>query len=81
MCWIYRLLHLKRYIAKCVYKPILNKRSITLSVVYCPFASKVVRCLLFLTETVKTANSKSFKIAQKTAIEAKGRQYTTGKVI
>ena len=28
------------------------------------------------------ANSKSFKIAKKkTAIEAKGRQYTTGKVI
>ena len=27
------------------------------------------------------ANSKSFKIAQKTAFEAKGRLYTTGKVI
>ena len=27
------------------------------------------------------ANSKSFKIAKKTAFEAKGRQYTTGKVI
>ena len=26
-------------------------------------------------------NSKSLKIAQKTAFEAKGRQYTTGKVI
>ena len=26
-------------------------------------------------------NSKSFKIAQKTAFEAKGRLYTTGKVI
>ena len=28
-----------------------------------------------------TANSNSFKIAQKTAFEAKGRLYTTGKVI
>ena len=31
--------------------------------------------------TVITANSNSFKIAQKTAFEAKGRLYTTGKVI
>ena len=29
----------------------------------------------------RTANSNSFKIAQKTAFEAKGRLYTTGKVI
>jgi len=28
-----------------------------------------------------TANSNSFKIAQKTAFEAKGRLYTTGKVL
>ena len=28
-----------------------------------------------------TANSNSFKIVQKTAFEAKGRLYTTGKVI
>ena len=28
-----------------------------------------------------TANSNSFKITQKTAFEAKGRLYTTGKVI
>ena len=28
-----------------------------------------------------TANSNSFKIAQKTTFEAKGRLYTTGKVI
>ena len=28
-----------------------------------------------------TANSNSFKIAQKNAFEAKGRLYTTGKVI
>ena len=28
-----------------------------------------------------TANSNSFKIAQKTAFEAKGRLYATGKVI
>ena len=28
-----------------------------------------------------TANSNSFKIAQKTAFEAKGRLHTTGKVI
>ena len=28
-----------------------------------------------------TANSNSFQIAQKTAFEAKGRLYTTGKVI
>ena len=53
MYWIYRLLHLWRYIAKFVNKSILNK-------VLLP---------------------KSFKIAQKTAFEAKGRRYTTGKVI
>ena len=35
----------------------------------------------FLYMEQSTANSNSFKIAQKTAFEAKGRLYTTGKVI
>ena len=47
----------------------INKRRITLHVVYSrPFEQS-------------TANSNSFKIAQKTAFEAKGRLYATGKVI
>ena len=33
------------------------------------------------TQAKSTANSNSFKIAQKTAFEAKGRLYTTGKVL
>ena len=36
---------------------------------------------IFRNSKPSTANSKSFKIAQKTAFEAKGRLYTTGKVI
>ena len=41
ICVCYRLLHLYWYIAKYVYKSMLNKRWITLPVVYChPFASK-----------------------------------------
>ena len=36
---------------------------------------------LFYYMEQSTANSNSFKIAQKTAFEAKGRLYTTGKVI
>ena len=37
--------------------------------------------LSFFYKEQQTANSKAFKIAQKTAFEAKGLQYTTGKVI
>ena len=49
------------------------KRCVTLPSVYCrPFASRVVFC--------GTANSKSFNIAQNTTSEAKGRQFTEGKV-
>ena len=39
-----------------------------------------IRRSLLCTEQ-STANSNSFKIAQKTAFEVKGRLYTTGKVI
>ena len=41
-------------------------------------------CIVILLPDSKeesTANSNSFKIAQKTAFEVKGRLYTTGKVI
>ena len=37
--------------------------------------------LSFYYKEQSTANSNSFKIAQKTSFEAKGRVYTTGKVI
>ena len=37
--------------------------------------------LSFYYKEQSTANSNSFKIAQKTAFEVKGRLYTTGKVI
>ena len=37
--------------------------------------------LSFLYMEQSTANSNSFKIAQKTAFEVKGRLYTTGKVV
>ena len=37
--------------------------------------------VLYNNKEQSTANSNSFKIAQKTAFEAKGRLYTTGKVI
>ena len=37
--------------------------------------------LTLLYKEESTANSNSFKIAQKTAFEAKGRLYTTDKVI
>ena len=73
----------------------INKRWITLPVVYGrPFASKAVfwailnefefavDCSMsFYSMEQSTANSNLFKIAQKTAFEAKGRLYTTGKVI
>ena len=43
MYWIYRLPHLYRHIANYVYKSMINKRWITLTVVYSrPFASKAV---------------------------------------
>ena len=47
-----------------------------------PFASpiSIYRYIIDYIEQ-STANSNSFKIAQKTAFEAKGRLYTTGKVI
>ena len=75
----------------------INKRWITLSVVYSrPFTSKAVfwailkefefavDCSIYKKEQYmeqSTANSNSFKIAQKTAFEVKGRLYTTDKVI
>ena len=45
-----------------------------------PFQNKFPPLSLYYKEQ-STANSNSFKIAQKTAFEAKGRLYTTGKVI
>jgi len=52
----------------------INKRGITLPVVHSrPFA--------FYYKDQSMADSNSFKIAQKTAFEAKRRLYTTGKVI
>ena len=45
-----------------------------------PFKTKIPP-LSFYYKEQSTANSNSFKIAQKTAFEAKGRLYTTGKVI
>ena len=45
-----------------------------------PFQNKFPPLSLYYTEQ-STANSNSFKIAQKTAFEAEGRLYTTGKVI
>ena len=60
---------------------------ITLPVIYSrPFTSKAILnefelAVDFLYMEQSTANSNSFKIAQKTAFEVKGRLYTTGKVI
>ena len=45
-----------------------------------PFKTRVPPLSFYYVEQ-STANSNSFKIAQKTAFEAKGRLYTTGKVI
>ena len=45
-----------------------------------PFKTRIPP-LSFYYKEQSTANSNSFKIAQKTAFEAKGRLYTTGKVI
>ena len=45
-----------------------------------PFQNKFPPLSLYYPEQ-STANSNSFKIAQKTAFEAEGRLYTTGKVI
>ena len=44
-----------------------------------PFKTRILPCPSIREQS--TANSNSFKIAQKTAFEAKGRLYTTGKVI
>ena len=58
----------------------INKSWITLTVVYSrPFASKVVFSTIL--KEFEFAVDCSFKIAQKTASEAKGRLYTTGKVV
>ena len=83
------------YMLSMYIKSMLNRRWIILPVVYCrPFASKAVfwailkdfeaRSLLFL--IVDDFNSKwrtqnPSKSLKKTAFEAKGRQYTTGKII
>ena len=45
-----------------------------------PFKTRIPPLSFYYVEQ-STANSNSFKIAQKTAFEAKGRLYTTGKVI
>ena len=45
-----------------------------------PFKTRIPPLSFYYMEQ-STANSNSFKIAQKTAFEAKGRPYTTGKVI
>ena len=45
-----------------------------------PFKTRIPPLSFYYMEQ-STANSNSFKIAQKTAFEAKGRLYTTGKVI
>ena len=45
-----------------------------------PFKTRFPPLSLYYKEQ-STANSNSFKIAQKTAFEAKGRLYTTGEVI
>ena len=45
-----------------------------------PFQNKLPPLSLYYKEQ-STANSNSFKIAQKPAFEAEGRLYTTGKVI
>ena len=61
-----------------------NKRSITLPVVYSrpsPLTVPYNNSLFYYKEQSTAMNSNSFKIAQKTAYEAKGRLYTTGKVI
>ena len=83
MYYIYRLPHLYRYIANYVYKSMISKRWITLPVVYSRPSPLTVpyNNSLFYYKEQSTANSNSFKIAQKTAYEAKGRLYTTGKVI
>ena len=44
-----------------------------------PFKTRIPPLSFYYMEQ-STANSNSFKIAQKTAFEAKGRPYTTGKV-
>ena len=43
--------------------------------------SVVLDLIIAIQKEQSTSNSNSFKIAQKTAFEAKGRLYTTGKVI
>ena len=45
-----------------------------------PFKTRIPPLSFYYMEQ-STATSNSFKIAQKTAFEAKGRLYTTGKVI
>ena len=44
-------------------------------------SGSVLDLFLIIYKEQSTANSNSFKIAQKTAFEVKGRLYTTGKVI
>ena len=88
VCLTYSHISLTVYIKKTM----INKRWITLPVVYSrPFASKAVferfwmnfsspLTLLYIKEE-SMANWNSFKIVQKTAFEAKGQLYITGKVI
>ena len=81
------------YMLSMYIKSMLNRRWITLPVVYCrPFASKAVFWAILkdfeaqFTVPNSRWNSKwrtqnPSKSLKKTAFEAKGRQYTTGKVI
>ena len=46
-----------------------------------PLQGAILNEFEFVEKEQSTANSNSFKIAQKTAFEAEGRLYTTGKVI
>ena len=65
----------------------INRRWITLPVVYSRrlpqkrFFWAILKEFEFYYQEPSKADSNSFKIAQKTAFEAKGRLYTTGKVI
>ena len=64
----------KLYLIITIY--LFNRRTPPLTV---PYDRRLRRSFYYKEQS--TANSNSFKIAQKTAFEAKGRLYTTGKVI
>ena len=72
MYCIYRLLPLLRYIAEHVYWSMLNKYCVALPSVY---------CRTFRSKELFRAIWKDFELAVYCSSEAKGRQYTAGKVI